>query len=170
MKLIFNPCGEAWKAQLAKSTLLTSTLGAPWSFQIFKVCSDAKEKVGCRKQREASYLFIPSKTATLVPEFAVVDLPLAELQPRCLNLQWKTCPWAEHSMMIIMPIVKNGPLNCRTYLSLVKLQPWFLCLRWKTCIWVELQLLCLSLQWKTCSLAEHSEDYAEKCSMFCFKT
>ena len=26
-------------------------------------------------------LFIPGKTATLVPEFAVEDLPLAELQP-----------------------------------------------------------------------------------------
>ena len=46
------------------------------------------------------HLFIPSKTATLVFEFAVEDCLWAELQPWCLNLQWKTCPWAEHSMMM----------------------------------------------------------------------
>ena len=39
---------------------------------------------------------IPSKTAALVPEFAVEDLPSEELQPRFLRLQWRTCPWAEH--------------------------------------------------------------------------
>ena len=30
---------------------------------------------------------IPGKTADLVPEFAVEDLPLVELQPRFLRLQ-----------------------------------------------------------------------------------
>ena len=49
------PCGEfqceVWRAQLAKSTLLTSTLVPLGSFT---VCSDAKERVGCRKQREAT--------------------------------------------------------------------------------------------------------------------
>ena len=40
---------------------------------------------------------IPGKTAALVPEFAVEDLPSAELQPRFLRLQSRTCPWAEHS-------------------------------------------------------------------------
>ena len=29
--------------------------------------------------------------------FAVEDLPLAELQPRFLHLQWRTSPLAEHS-------------------------------------------------------------------------
>ena len=42
----------------------------------FKVCTDAKERVGCGKQREALRLFIASKTPTLVPEFAVEDLHL----------------------------------------------------------------------------------------------
>ena len=41
-------------------------------------------------------LFIPGKTAVLIPEFAVEDLPSAELQPWFLRLQWRTCPWAEH--------------------------------------------------------------------------
>ena len=40
---------------------------------------------------------IPGKIAALVPEFAVEDLPSVELQPRLLRLQWRTCPWAEHS-------------------------------------------------------------------------
>ena len=41
--------------------------------------------------------WIPSKSGALFPEFAVEDLSSAELQPRFLRLQWKTCPWAEHS-------------------------------------------------------------------------
>ena len=43
------------------------------------------------------YLVIPSKTATLVPEFAVEDLLWTELQSWFLRLQWKNCFWAEHS-------------------------------------------------------------------------
>ena len=40
---------------------------------------------------------IPDKTAALVHEFAVEDLPSAELQPRFLRLHSMTCRWAEHS-------------------------------------------------------------------------
>ena len=40
---------------------------------------------------------IPGKSAPLVPEFTVEDLPLVELQLRFLRLQSSTCPWAEHS-------------------------------------------------------------------------
>ena len=43
--------GEVRRAQLAKSTLLTSSFVPLGSF---KVCSDAKERVGCGKQREAT--------------------------------------------------------------------------------------------------------------------
>ena len=55
MELIFlTPVvnfGEVRRAQLAKSTLLTSSL-VPLG--TFTVCSDAKERVGCGKQREAT--------------------------------------------------------------------------------------------------------------------
>ena len=37
------------------------------------------------------------KTAALFPEFAVKDLPSAELKPRFLRLQCRTCLLAEHS-------------------------------------------------------------------------
>ena len=30
-------------------------------------------------------------------EFAVEDLPSAEMQPRFLSLQRRACPWTEHS-------------------------------------------------------------------------
>ena len=54
MELILTPevyFGEVRSAQLAKSTLLTSSLVPQGSFQ---VCSDAKERVGYGKQREAT--------------------------------------------------------------------------------------------------------------------
>ena len=57
MELLFNPLmnfGEVRSAQLAKSTLLTSTLVPLGYFQIFNVCSDANERVGCGMQREAT--------------------------------------------------------------------------------------------------------------------
>ena len=92
--------GEVRRAQFAKSSLLTTML-VPWNlFRSFKVCLDAKERVGCRNwkaMRSYCIYSIPGKTAVLVPEFTVEDLPLAELQPRFLCLQWRTCPWAEHS-------------------------------------------------------------------------
>ena len=52
---------------------------------------------GVERNRKLPHLFILNKTATLVPEFAVEDLPWAELQPWFLRLQQKSCPWAEHS-------------------------------------------------------------------------
>ena len=48
--------GEVWRSQLAKSTLLTSTL-VPLG--PFKICSDAKEIVGCGKQWEATAAIHP---------------------------------------------------------------------------------------------------------------
>ena len=75
--------GEVRRTQLAKSTLLTSSLVPLGSF---KVCSDAKES-GVRKatgsyrtysslvKLQPRFLSLQWKTA-LVPEFAVKDLPL----------------------------------------------------------------------------------------------
>ena len=89
MELTFNPpvvnFGEVRRVQLAKSTLLTSTLVSLGSFQ---VCSDAKERVGCGKQTGSYRTYsILGKTAASVPEFTEKDLPSAELQPRFLRLK-----------------------------------------------------------------------------------
>ena len=54
MEFILTPVvnfGEVRRAQLAKCTVLTSTL-VPLSS--FKVCSDANERVGCGKQWETT--------------------------------------------------------------------------------------------------------------------
>ena len=40
---------------------------------------------------------IPGKTVALIPEFAVEDLPSAELQPKFLRVKLSTCSQAEHS-------------------------------------------------------------------------
>ena len=57
MELILTPVvnfGEVRRVQLVKYTLLTSTL-VPWDLlRSFKVCSDAKERVRCGKQRETT--------------------------------------------------------------------------------------------------------------------
>ena len=86
--------GEVRRTQLAKSTILASTLEPLGSF---KVCSDAKERVGCWKQREAStYLSL----VKLHPWFLSLQWKIClwtELQPWFLRFQWNTCPWAEHS-------------------------------------------------------------------------
>ena len=68
--------GEVRKAQLAKSTLLISTMVPLGSFQIFKVCSDTKEKWGAESNGKLPNLLISCKTAALVTEFPVEDLPL----------------------------------------------------------------------------------------------
>ena len=67
--------GEVRRAQLAKSTLLAST-GAPGIFSdlLMSVQTLMKES-GTEINRKVPHLFIPSKTATLVPAFAVKDLP-----------------------------------------------------------------------------------------------
>ena len=67
---------EILRVQLAKSSLLTSTKVPLGPFQFFNVCSDAKERVGVRKATGSYQTYsIPGKTAALVPEFAVKDLP-----------------------------------------------------------------------------------------------
>ena len=68
--------GEVQRAQLVKSTLLTSTLVPLETFP------------GVQKAMGSYRTYsIPGKTAALVPEFVVEDLLLAELQPRFLCLQ-----------------------------------------------------------------------------------
>ena len=66
--------GEVRRAQLTKSTHLTSRL-VPLG--IYKICSDAKD--GAESNRKLPHLFILGKTAALVPESAVEHLPLGRV-------------------------------------------------------------------------------------------
>ena len=60
-----------------------------------------KREWGAESNGMLPHLFIPGKIAVLVLEFAVEDLPSAELQPWSLHLLCRTCPWAEHSEIYI---------------------------------------------------------------------
>ena len=73
--------GEVRRAQLAKSTLPTSTLGPLGSFQIFIMSVQMLTREwGAENNGELPHLLIPSKTETLVPEFAVEVLPLGRTE------------------------------------------------------------------------------------------
>ena len=71
--------GEVRRAQLAKSTLLASTLLPLGSFRSFKICSGAKGRMRCGKQRKV--------TASIQC--------LVKLRSWFLSLRWKSCLWAE---------------------------------------------------------------------------
>ena len=64
---------EVWRAQLAKSILLTSMLG-PWD--LLRSAQMLEREWSAEISGKLPHLFVPSKTATLVPAFAVKDLPL----------------------------------------------------------------------------------------------
>ena len=101
MKLIFNPSGKfRWSPEGPVIQFHSPHLhiSAPGIFSdLLRSVQMLKREWGAESNRKLLHLFIPGKTAALVPEFAVEDLPSAELQPWFLHLQWRTCPWAEHS-------------------------------------------------------------------------
>ena len=55
-----------------------------------------KREWGAESIGKLPHLFMPGKTAALVPEFAVEDVPAAELQPWVRAFAVKNRPWAEH--------------------------------------------------------------------------
>ena len=68
--------GEILRAQLAKSTPHLQA-GAPGiSSDLLRSVQMLKREWGVESNGRLLHLFIPSKTGTLVPEFAVKDLPL----------------------------------------------------------------------------------------------
>ena len=77
-----------WRAQLAKFTILTSMLIPLGAFHTFYGSVQMlKREWGAENNGKLQRLFIPGNTTSLVPEFAVEDLPSAELQPWFLRLQ-----------------------------------------------------------------------------------
>ena len=93
---------EVRRAQLAKFTLPTSMLVPLESLRSFKVCSDAKERVGCGK---LPHLSIPSKTAVRVPEFTVEDLPLSRTAAWVPEFAVKDLPLGIILMMMMMMMI-----------------------------------------------------------------
>ena len=98
---MFNHCREfRWspKGPVRKFHSPHLQAGVPGIFSdLLRSVQLLNREWGAERNGKLPHLFIPSKTAALVPELAVEDLPPAELQPRSLRLQWKTFHWAEHS-------------------------------------------------------------------------
>ena len=97
-----TPVVNFWElrwAQLAKSSLLTSTLRwCPWDiYRPLKFVLMLKREWGAENNGKLPHLSIPSKTAAWVPVFAMKTCLWSELWPLFLKLQWRTCLWAEHS-------------------------------------------------------------------------
>ena len=101
MELIFNPCVKfRWSPEGPVSQIHSPLflVGTPGIFSdLLRSGQMLKREWGAESNGKLPHLFIPIKTATLVPEFAVEDLPSAELQTRFLLFQRRTCSWAEHS-------------------------------------------------------------------------
>ena len=67
--------GEIQRVKLAKSTLLTSSLVPLGSLQVFlRSVQVMKRDWGAESNGKLPHLFIPRKTAILVPEFTVEHL------------------------------------------------------------------------------------------------
>ena len=100
MDLIFNPCGEFLRSPEGPVSQIHSPhlhVGVSGIFSdLWRTFRMLKREWNAKSNEKLPHLFIPSKTATLVLEFAVEDRPLAELQHKLLSLQWKTSPWAQH--------------------------------------------------------------------------
>ena len=56
-----------------------------------------KREWGAESNGELLHLFILSKTATLIPEFAVKNLPFGRTATLVPAFAVKDLPWAEHS-------------------------------------------------------------------------
>ena len=101
MELIFNSCGEfLWSPECPVSQILSPQLhvGAPGIFSDFlRSVQMLKRLWGAESNGSYRTYSNSGKSATLIPEFAMEDLPSTKLQPWFLHLQWRTCPWAEHS-------------------------------------------------------------------------
>ena len=71
---------ESRSAKSAKSALLTSRWGPGIISDLLRSVQMLKREWGAEGNGKLPHLFIPSKTATLVPDCAVKDLPLGRTE------------------------------------------------------------------------------------------
>ena len=80
---------EVGNVQLAKFSLLTSTLVPGMFSDLLRSVKMLKTQWGAESNGKLLHLFIAGKTATFVPVFVMEDLPSAELQSMFLRIQWR---------------------------------------------------------------------------------
>ena len=83
MELIFNPYGEfrySPEGPVSRVHSLHLHVGAPGIFSdLLRFVQMLKREWGAESSGKLPHLFIPSKTATWVPEFAMEDLPMGRI-------------------------------------------------------------------------------------------
>ena len=101
MELIFNPCSEFRLCPEGPVSHIPSPhlhVGAPGIFSDFlRSVQMLKREWGVKSNGKLPHLFIPNKTATLVPEFTVKDLPVGRTAALVPEFAVKDLHWAEHS-------------------------------------------------------------------------
>ena len=70
-----------------------------------------KREWGAESTGKVPHLFIPSKTATLVPKFAMEDLPLGRIAGLVPEFAVKYLPLGRPLMMIMMMMMMISELN-----------------------------------------------------------
>ena len=91
MELIFNPLSPEGPVSQIHSPQLHA--GAPGIFSdLLRFVQMLKGEWGAKINGKLPHLFIPSKTATLVPELAVKDLPLGRNEALVPELSVKDQP------------------------------------------------------------------------------
>ena len=101
MELIFNSCGKfRWSPEGPVFHIYSPHFHAA-ALGIFsgllRSVQLIKKEWGSESNGKLPHLFIPSKPATLVPEFAVEDLLLGSTAALVPEFSVKSCPWAEYS-------------------------------------------------------------------------
>ena len=90
-----------------------NTIRTPWSLgRSFKVCSVAKDRVGCQSNGK---LRIYPYLVKLQPGFLSLQWKTclwAELRPWFLSLQWRNRPWAKYWMMMMISKVEHTQWFC----------------------------------------------------------
>ena len=93
-------CGEfRWNPEGLVNQIRSLHLhaGAPGIFSdLLRSVQMPKREWGAEINGKLPLLFIPSKTAALVPEFAMEDLSLSRTGALVPEFVVKACPWSEH--------------------------------------------------------------------------
>ena len=105
MEPIFNPCGEfRWSPEGPVSQIHSPHLhvGVPMIFSdLLRSFQMLKKEWGAESNGKLPQLFIPSKTAAWVSEFAVEDLPLSRTAALVPEFSVKDLPLGRILMMIM---------------------------------------------------------------------
>ena len=116
MEIMFNPCSELrWSLENPVSQIHTPHLliGSPGIFSdILRFVQMLKIEWGAENGK-LPHLFIPSKTATWVPEFAMEDLHLGRIAALVPEFAVKDLPLGRTlmTMMICIHTVKNSVIT-----------------------------------------------------------